>query len=226
MANFIAVTGASGSGKTTVASQLAVSISTMGENTLLVFCDGLVPPKSYLCQEDDSLSLGHLLTAVELTEKDIFQGMTSLTDHLAIMGYNHDETAANYPPLTQTGTARLLEKLQVFDGTVIFDCSGSDELFSRCAMLLANQTIAVLEPNAKNAAWKSVQSLPQTTITVLNKLAKHQPLELFETDYSILHSDTISLKMEVGELFSKCSDKEFSKVLDSIADVLLIKKTS
>ncbi|MEG1011787.1 MAG: hypothetical protein RSE54_07975 [Ruthenibacterium sp.] len=224
MRNAIAITGAPGSGKTTLAAQLALAVQHTGQGVLVVFCDGHLPPKSYLQPTSGSkeiVSLGQLLTATQLSELFLWDAMCPAGENLAAIGYGANETSERYPCITYTGAARLLDMLEKFEGTVVFDCTDAlTDVLSQAALKRAEAVVVTLTADAKSAAWHKMQRLPQRTITVLNKVTRGQAIECFDVAFQLCHVNALAEQFETQCLWEQAKDKAFCKKIQQLATQL------
>lgn len=220
MRNAIAITGAPCSGKTTLATQLAFTLQKSGQSVLVVFCNGHLPPKSYLeptSASTDIVSLGQLLTAAQLSELFLWDAMCPAGENLAMIGYGAKETASRYPSVTHTGAARLLDMLEKFEGTVIFDCTDApSDIFSQMALQRAEHILVTLTADAKNAAWHKLQKLPQKAVCVLNNVKRGQAAECFDAAFQLCHVDALTEQFETKRIWEQAKDKAFCKEMQRI----------
>lgn len=220
MRNAIAITGAPCSGKTTLATQLAFTLQKSGQSVLVVFCNGHLPPKSYLeptSASTDIVSLGQLLTAAQLSELFLWDAMCPAGENLASIGYSANETVSRYPSVTHTGAVRLLDMLEKFEGTVVFDCTDFPaDVFSQAALQRAKAVLVTLTADAKSAAWHKLQRLPQKAVCVLNNVTRGQAVECFDTAFQLWHVDALAEQFETLRLWEQAKDKAFCKEMQRI----------
>lgn len=220
MRNAIAITGAPCSGKTMLATQLALTLQKSGHSVLVVFCNGHLPPRSYLQPKNastDIVSLGQLLTAAQLSELFLWDAMCPAGENLASIGYGANETISRYPSGTHTGATRLLDMLEKFEGTVVFDCTDfSVDVFSQAALQRAEAVLVTLTADAKSAAWHKLQRLPQKAVCVLNNVTRGQAAECFDAAFQLWHVDALAEQFETQQLWLPTKDKAFCKEMQRI----------
>ncbi|MEG1752812.1 MAG: hypothetical protein RR234_02765 [Christensenella sp.] len=228
MSKIIAITGANGSGKTATAIQLALACEAKKETVLLVFGDSVLPPKAYLCKPDDAISLGQLLTMLNLTDKIILESVTTITANMGIIGYCAGETGKDYPQVTRTGTTRFLDEISIMADTIIFDITRSEDLFSQVVLDKADIVLQVINATVKGAAWckKNRQYLERKTKWVLNDVRREQALEAFPNEESIVLPHALKLAENIEEMsaFQKISDKRYCKAMEILYQKIAIQK--
>lgn len=227
MSRIIALTGAPGCGKTTTAIQLAREHEKQGEAVILVFCDSSAPPKEYLCPADDATSLGKLLTAIELNDKAILQGVTAISSHMGIMGYNPGETAQSFPSLTRPGVSQFFKQLSLVATTIILDIDASEPIFA-LAFEHTDLIMSVLGANVKSAAWeKHVPKLyARKRHSLLNNVQRGQPTDMLPCDSGIYlpHCNEAAAGLESGTLFHPIQDKKYQKGIQQLYHATAINK--
>ncbi len=218
MSNMIAISGSPNSGKTTVAIQLATAFAQDGKTVLLVFCDALIPPKEYLLEDVSETSLGHLITASELSSKMILQSATSVSDNLALLGYNKTDLACDFPSFTKTGVTRFLERITPLADVVIFDLTSEDDLLCLGAKSLATTNITVLDSSPKSMVWAKRNNAFSAAITVINQYKKNQPFPPCAADKLILlpYCEGLNHQFYATEMMKPIQDKAFRAELEKL----------
>jgi len=123
----LAVMGSPGSGKSTTAVKLALSLAAHRKNVIIVFCDPFTPviPGIVPAGVAHDRSLGSLLTAPALTQKDILDSCVPVREsrYISLLGYRAGESLMQYPQITRDQVTRLFVSLRYLADYVIIDCS-------------------------------------------------------------------------------------------------------
>lgn len=191
----IAVWGSPYSGKTTIATKLAVSLTQKEKNVAILYTDFRIPTLPMIVDksafEQAPFSVGELLQLESVTE-DMITEKTNLVhnEYLGIYGYKFGENEYSYPDISKEQTKNFLEKLITLYDYVIVDCTSilSTNIVSATAMLDADIILNVSDISNKSVVFfasnKNVIDNPalrgKKQINVINKYTN---IELEEYDF-------------------------------------------
>lgn len=123
----LAVMGSPGSGKSTTAVKLALSLAAHRKNVIIVFCDPFTPviPGIIPAGVAHDRSLGSLLTAPSLIQKDILDSCVPVREsgYISLLGYRAGESLMQYPQITRDKVIEFFVSLRYLADYVIIDCS-------------------------------------------------------------------------------------------------------
>ena len=155
----ITIMGSQGSGKTTAALKLALTLSTLKKNVIVVFCDPFTPviPTVLPAHVPHDTSLGSLLTASALTQTTILNACvtTEKNDYISLLGYCAGESLMNYPQITRERAIEFFVLLRYLADYIIIDCTSTFEAdpTSIVAIELADRVLKLATANLKGVSY-------------------------------------------------------------------------
>lgn len=155
----IAVMGSPGSGKTTASLKLALALSTLKKNVIVVFCDPFTPvmPTVIPAHIAHDTSLGSLLTAPVLTQTNILNACipAEKNAYISLLGYCSGESLMNYPQITRERAVDLFILLRYLADYIIVDCTSTFEAdpASIVAIELADRVLKLGTANLKGISY-------------------------------------------------------------------------
>ena len=155
----IAVMGSPGSGKTTAALKLALTLSAAKKNVIVVFCDPFTPVIPIVLPADTNhdTSLGSLLTAPALTQAKLLNACvpTEKNEYISFLGYRAGESLMRYPQITRDKAVEFFILLRYLADYVIIDCTSAFEAdpASIVAIELADKVLRLGTANLKGVSY-------------------------------------------------------------------------
>ncbi|WP_324824852.1 ParA family protein [Sinanaerobacter sp. ZZT-01] len=155
----IAVMGSQGSGKTTAALKLALTLSAAKKNVIVVFCDPFTPviPAVLPAHMTHDTSLGSLLTAPALAQTTILNACvpTEKNDYISLLGYCAGESLMHYPQITREKAVEFFVLLRYLADYIIIDCTSTFEAdpASIVAIELADRVLKLGTANLKGVSY-------------------------------------------------------------------------
>jgi len=157
----LAVWGAPGSGKTTVAVKLAKHLADHKRNVALVLCDMTAPMLPCVCTpstlEGADRSLGSILAATRVTDSLVKNNCVTHKQmpYLAILGLKPGENEYSYPACTQQQVTELITVLRELAPYVIIDCSSyiASDILSAMALLEADSVLRLAGCDPKSLSY-------------------------------------------------------------------------
>lgn len=154
MSKLIAIWGSPNSGKTTLAVKLALELDNRkAGNILVLHTDNITPAMPVLFPfERDTQSIGHALSAVEISQTDILQTVVvpKGRDNIGFLGYAYGDNQFSYPAFDKEKAVDFLSALKSLADYVIVDCSSQyNNVLSRAALSIADSTIKLATPELK-----------------------------------------------------------------------------
>lgn len=123
----LAVMGSPGSGKTTTAVKLALTLAAAKKNVIVVFCDPFTPviPAVLPASIIHDTSLGSLLTVPTLAQTDILNACVPIesSEYISLLGYCGGESLMHYPKITRDKAVEFFVMLRYLSDYIIIDCS-------------------------------------------------------------------------------------------------------
>lgn len=144
----ISVWGSPGSGKTTLAIEIAKKIAKRSINCLVLFTDDFVSPVNYLLPSLENMggSIGDILMNSSVVQSEILRSLIPVSDnkYLCFSGYRKCESKFNYSDISEAQVADLFVSLNQLVDCVVVDCVSNfnHDLISKYA-LEAGQCIQV-----------------------------------------------------------------------------------
>ena len=161
MAKLIAVCGAPGSGKTTVAFKLAqeIYLSTSDCSVTFLSPDIIVPSVGMLFPSytpDSLFSLSAVLDCTDISDDLIMGNLVTVKNmkNFGCLGFMSGDSKYSFPTPTKEKVMNLLDVLSAPEGYVFVDCSNDDsDLISKQAIARADHIIQVITPDLKSMTW-------------------------------------------------------------------------
>lgn len=161
MAKLIAICGAPGSGKTTVAFKLAqeIYLSTSDCSVTLLSPDIIVPSVGMLFPNytpDSLFSLSAVLDCTDISDDLIMGNLVTVKNmkNFGCLGFMSGDSKYSFPTPTKEKVMNLLDVLSAAEGYVFVDCSNDDsDLISKQAIARADHIIQVITPDLKSMTW-------------------------------------------------------------------------
>ena len=161
MAKLIAICGAPGSGKTTVAFKLAqeIYLSTSDCSVTFLSPDIIVPSVGMLFPNytpDSLFSLSAVLDCTDISDDLIMENLVTVKNmkNFGCLGFMSGDSKYSFPTPTKEKVMNLLDVLSAAEGYVFVDCSNDDsDLISKQAIARADHIIQVITPDLKSMTW-------------------------------------------------------------------------
>ena len=161
MAKLIAICGAPGSGKTTVAFKLAqeIYLSTSDCSVTFLSPDIIVPSVGMLFPNytpDSLFSLSAVLDCTDISDDLIMGNLVTVKNmkNFGCLGFMSGDSKYSFPTPTKEKVMNLLDVLSAAEGYVFVDCSNDDsDLISKQAIARADHIIQVITPDLKSMTW-------------------------------------------------------------------------
>lgn len=158
----LAITGANGSGKTTMALKIAKELEKYDNEICIVNFDTISPLSTIKSNyEKYNISLGYILTKdTATTQHDIYTSMIPLTDKISIISYIYGDMKDKYPKLLSN---RIRDVIDLLTGTVnyiILDLTSNIiKIENRTCMQVADKILNIIEPTYKSIAYDKTYNL-------------------------------------------------------------------
>lgn len=232
----IAVWGNSGSGTSTLAIKLALEISELGKNVVLVDADYNAPqanvwyPRMELAKSD---SLSKLLDN-NIDVEAVASKIKVINKNLGVLGYAKDYASNAIPSRADTAGELLTTLTKVCD-VVIVDCQSgiTADILSFEALGLADLRIVGITPDIRGLSWydSNVRMMEEEwlnnkleTIKIFNKVVNNSPADEIENiigtvKYYFPYCPDIEDEMCAGEMGSReyrKKAKKYARVLDTM----------
>ncbi|MGC6175120.1 hypothetical protein [Lacrimispora sp. 38-1] len=155
----IAVMGSPGSGKTTAALKIALTLAAAKKNVIVVFCDPFTPVIPIVLPADinHDTSLGSLMTAPALTQAAILNACvpTEKSEYISFLGYQVGESLMMYPQITREKAVEFFVLLRYLADYIIIDCTATFEAdpASIVAIELADRVLRLGTANLKGVSY-------------------------------------------------------------------------
>ena len=187
MAKIIAICGAPGSGKTTVAFKLAqeVYLSTSDCSVTFISPDITVPTIGMLFpnyKPDSLFSLSSVLDSTDISSDLLLENLVTVKNmkNFGCLGFKSGDSKYSFPTPTKEKVKNLLDVLAATDGYVFVDCTNEDtDLISKQALARADHIIQVITPDLKSMTWlnsygdKIITSGTEQSLKVIN-ITEHE----------------------------------------------------
>lgn len=232
MAGIISVWGSPCSGKTTIATKLALHYLSLHKRVALICCDNQAPTLPVLFpnwKPEDLYSVGAALAQEEVVDDSIYSNCITLKKYqnLMVLGYKDAENKFSYPRLTSYKVVEFIHVLSEISDYIIFDCcSDLEDVISDTAIQNSNVVIRLHTPEIKSVSWSTSQLTIYGTsqykideqIVCLNNVTNdiYAPTEEIKSFLKVKtlelpYSRVLKMQMATGSLFEKQSQKAFDK---------------
>lgn len=238
MSKLIAIWGSPNSGKTTLAVKLALELDNRkAGNILVLHTDNITPTMPVLFPfEQDTQSIGHALSAVEISQTDILQTVVvpKGRDNIGFLGYAYGDNQFSYPAFDKEKTVDFLFALKSLADYVIVDCSSQyNSVLSRAALSVADTTIKLATPELKAISFfLSQMSLfisPEYDLTeaiqglTVTQSGFFQPLEecreYFKNPaFMFPYCQEVQEQILTGEMMKEIHSKEYRRELEKVIE--------
>lgn len=237
MAKTIAVWGAPGVGKTTLATKLAGIVHDKGGSAIVVYADMDIPALPSIFpdkKKKELVSVGVPLSKADMEKADVLKQIVTnpSKNQLGFLGFTDGENRFSYPRYDEEQVQTLFAILGRMAKYLIVDCTSSlDNPISSCAVKSADEVLRVFSPTLKSICWQSSQ-LPLYADPVYRldrqKNGLNSTEELFmpveeakahipDVKFNIPYSRSVRQQMLDGRLWDETKDSRFEKEIRRIA---------
>ena len=166
MSQIVAIWGAPGSGKTTLAVKLSRYITKFRKHKVIcVLTDPETPSIQVLFTNyatSEMQSIGAALSAVTCAEKDVLRGSVTVEDcpDLLYMGYCRAENINSYPVVYESKARDFYTVLSGMADYVIVDCMSNarENVLSKVAIKMADVVVRLYAADIKSLAYMESQA--------------------------------------------------------------------
>lgn len=215
----IAVWGSVGSGKTTLASQLALALAEKNKEVIVIYTDNITPVVPVIMPNQmRGQSMGALWSDPECSSETILKScVLTSSKHVCVLGYKGTEDVFAYPDYIKENVYRVYMEIKELADYVIVDCVSPAvyNILSTVALEAADNVIRVGEATLKSfsffdsnlAMFADSRYRTDEHIRVLSKIKSFQPKEiasgrLSTTSYELPYEQEIECMMLDGTLLS------------------------
>lgn len=237
MSNIISVWGSPCSGKTTIATKIALNYISLHKRVALICCDNQAPALPVLFpnwKPDDLFSIGTALAQEEVIDDSIYSNCITMKKYsnLIVLGYKDAENKFSYPRLTSYKVVEFIHVLSEIVDYIIFDCcSDLEDIISNTAIQNSNVVLRLHTPEIKSVSWSTSQlAMYGTTqykiddqIVCLNNVTNdiYAPSEEIKSFLKVKtielpYSRVLKMQMATGSLFEKQTQKIFAKYFNNL----------
>lgn len=156
----IAIWGSPGSGKTTLAVNMAKELAKNKKNVLIVYDDMVCPTIPTLIpelkNEDIDRSLGKILSNSAIDQRVIWDNLITTKDnYIALLGYQKGENPLSYPEYIRERAVDLLILLRHLADYIIIDCSSNitENILTTTALEFADKVITLSTADFKGLSY-------------------------------------------------------------------------
>lgn len=238
----IAVWGSSGSGKSSLAVQIALALSGMKNNVILIDANFVVPHCCIWFPEIPASQL-HTISSIlenEITPEGLAGKVYLVNRRLGVLGYTKGELSMNSLIQRYDTAASLLHTAATLSDYVIVDCQTNitQDHLTFTALEMSSYKIITCTPDLRGISfWLSnVPMLSdskyrmESAVRVINKVRPTSPLESIEHVTGSFHfSLPFDLRVEdalfngeSGKLSGYDMSKPYSKVFGSLIENIII----
>lgn len=239
----IAVWGSPGSGKTLTSVKISKYLADKKNNVILVLCDDESPSIPILLPSaaDDALSIGHLLSLPDMTQKSVLQHCLPFgkSGYISILGYKLGDNVTAYQEYSVSKAKELFSTLRQTADYVVADCSShlSDNVLTAAALENADKVLKVINADLKSTAYiQSQKQLLQDErfnykkqINVLNSVLDSQdtyPIReaLGGASYILPFLPALKEQFDSGQLLNPLpgrSAKKYESVISNLMEEVL-----
>ena len=238
MAKQIAVWGTPDSGKSVLATKLALELTEMGKRVAVVYTDDRAPVLPMLfpgTRAAREYSVGAVLERVLMTPDDVLRQANLCRHHreLALFGYAAGENRQSYPAVLSEKATELYGILNRLADVLIVDCSAAlyDSPLSDVAVRTADRTLYLLTPEPKALQYRLSQMPLYPKVAVQNVLVsvygdvRAAERETVQACVGVLanvpYSQAIRQQSADGTLLSPIRDRGFQRAVRKLAEWVL-----
>lgn len=239
MSKLIAVWGAPGSGKTSFAAKLALSIYDHYSTTVLMLsCDCQTPSLPVLFPKrraDELYSVGAVLSKADITQEDVIRSIVTLEkkQNFGILGYKDSENKYTYPKYDDAKAVALLTLLKSLADFVVVDCGSELTGLSSAAIKTADTVLRLAVPDLKSmsyfasqlplygdSSYKTDQHIVGINITENEFYLPIEECKIHYKDVSFIlpYCREVKAQMLNGELTYPVADKKYKDIIKKIAE--------
>ncbi|MFA7075207.1 MAG: hypothetical protein WC152_00865 [Candidatus Izemoplasmatales bacterium] len=239
MSKLIAVWGVPGSGKTTFAAKLALSIYDHYSATVLILsCDNQTPALPLLFpnrKADELYSVGAALSKADITQGDVIGSIVTLGNkqNFGVLAYKDGENKYTYPKYDDAKAAVFFTMLKSLADYVVVDCGSQLAGLSAAAVKTADTVLRLAAPDLKSmsffasqlplygdSSFKTDQHIVGMNITD-NEL--YLPIEECRTHYRdvsfvLPYCREVKVQMLSGDLTHPVTDKKYREMIRKITE--------
>lgn len=246
MSKMIAVFGAPGSGKTTVAVKLAellYSRSRGKSSVMVVFTDVITPTIPVIFpnhRQEDIFSIGTILSKPDFFADDVISNvvMTKGRMNLGFLGYKDGENIHSYPTYTKNKAKYFYDLLLGICDYIIVDCMSSPDAnyLTSVALEQADHVVRLFTPELKCISYKMSQHklhasmgyLPRGETAVMNivrqelsRTAQDTQSHLGNINYTLPYSQQLMEQYMAGDLSQPFRDRRYTHAMAALAEGLV-----
>jgi hypothetical protein len=235
----LAVWGAPGSGKTTVAVKLVRRLAEKKKNAALLLCDMTAPMLPCICPASElecERSLGSILAAAHVSLNLVKHNCVThkRLGGLVMLGMLKGENEYTYPPYTETQARELIAALRELAPFTVIDCGSyiAGDILSAIALMEADATLRLANcdlksvsylssqlPLLKDSKWDAEKQYKTASNLKPHQAGAHIGQTLGSVAFQLPHSPEVEGQYLEGNLLAELSMKDskgFRKELDRI----------
>lgn len=238
MGKIIAVYGAPGAGKTSVAMKTAQDIYCCTKDAAVIFLstDITVPSMGLLFpnyKPEEVFSLGDALDRTEITEDDVLHNLVTVKTmkNFGCLGFRAGDNRLRFATPTQDKINSFFSVLTGMSGYLVVDCTNDEtDIISKTAMACGSQLVRVLNPDLKSMAFMSTE--PNVTrdcgIGIVNCTERdlYYPTEDVVTMMNgavvtLPYCRTVKQQLLDGRMTEPVKDKKYRRELRKLTNILI-----
>ena len=233
----VAVWGSTGSGKTTLSSQLALGLAEKKKDVIIVYTDIITPVIPVLMPElKEQKSMEHLWSNPDCSSDLILNScVITKSQHICLLGYKATENVFSQQDYVKENVYKVYMELKDLADYVIVDCVSyfPYNMLSTVALEAADNVIRLSEATLKSYSYfdSNLSALVESKydtdehIRVLSKVKSFQPKELaatrLSTAYQLPYNEEIERMMLSGTLLQTRIEGTYRKEMNKLLTVLM-----